>query len=91
MKPDFAKYTEASLHTRAIFACYDPDYESGSLDEAYLDVTAYCERMGMDGGQVCSSRPVMHQRIWSSGMRHGHLWGAGGWLVPCTWHGLHAA
>ena len=42
VKPNFQKYTRAAAATRAIFAQYDPDFEAGSLDEAYLDVTDYC-------------------------------------------------
>ena len=41
-KPNFAKYTKAAQAVREIIAVYDPDYESASLDEAYLDITAYC-------------------------------------------------
>lgn len=69
VKPNFAKYTEASRSTRAIFACYDPDYESASLDEAYLDVTAYCKRMGVRGDQVRSmtGQRVLHGAAWAEG------------------------
>ena len=49
VKPDFQKYTKASQATRAIFRDFDPDFEAGSLDEAYLDITAYCEQHGMTG------------------------------------------
>lgn len=49
VKPDFQKYTKASQATRAIFRDFDPDFEAGSLDEAYLDLTAYCEQHGMTG------------------------------------------
>lgn len=28
--------------TRQVFVAYDPEFEAGSLDEAYLDVTDYC-------------------------------------------------
>ena len=47
--PDFQKYTKASQATRNIFRDFDPDFEAGSLDEAYLDITAYCEQHGMTG------------------------------------------
>lgn len=60
VSPNFGKYTEASSHTRAIFACFDPDYESASLDEAYLDVTSYRERMGVSGAEV----GCMHAWVW---------------------------
>ncbi len=49
VKPDFQKYTTASKATRAIFRDFDPEFEAGSLDEAYLDITAYCEQHGMTG------------------------------------------
>ena len=49
VKPDFHKYTKASQATRAVFQDFDPDFEAGSLDEAYLDITAYCEQHGMTG------------------------------------------
>ena len=49
VKPDFQKYTKASQATRAILKDFDPDFEAGSLDEAYLDITAYCEQYGMTG------------------------------------------
>ncbi|KAA6417424.1 MAG: DNA polymerase kappa-like [Trebouxia sp. A1-2] len=52
VKPDFQKYTKASQATRAIFRDFDPDFEAGSLDEAYLDLTAYCEQHGMTGAEV---------------------------------------
>ena len=49
VKPDFQKYTKASQATRAVFRDFDPEFEAGSLDEAYLDLTAYCEQYGMTG------------------------------------------
>ena len=40
VRPDFAKYTEASRAIRAIFERYSPEIEPLSLDEAFIDVTA---------------------------------------------------
>lgn len=37
------KYRQAAASTRGIFAKYDPNFRSMSLDEGYLDVTAYVE------------------------------------------------
>ena len=51
VKPDFEKYTTASQATRSIFRIFDLDFEAGSLDEAYLDLTEYCKQHGMTG--VC--------------------------------------
>jgi DNA polymerase kappa len=52
VKPDFRKYEAASAATREVFKQYDPHFEAGSLDEAYLDVTDYCAAHGMTGEQV---------------------------------------
>ncbi|KAL3138793.1 hypothetical protein ABBQ32_005635 [Trebouxia sp. C0010 RCD-2024] len=62
VKPDFQKYTKASQATRAIFRDFDPDFEAGSLDEAYLDISAYCEQHGMTGAEVAEQ---MRYRVFS--------------------------
>ena len=49
VKPDFSKYSRAGQAVRAIFREFDADMESGSLDEAYLDITDYCQQHGMTG------------------------------------------
>ncbi|KAJ8602248.1 hypothetical protein CTAYLR_003626 [Chrysophaeum taylorii] len=41
VRPDFAKYEKAAATARDIFAEYDPDFRSYSLDEAYLDLTSH--------------------------------------------------
>ncbi|BDA41352.1 probable DNA polymerase IV at N-terminal half [Coccomyxa sp. Obi] len=46
VKPNFQKYTRAAAATRAIFAQYDPEFEAGSLDEAYLDLRGFCPGTG---------------------------------------------
>ena len=61
VKPDFQKYTKASQATRAIFRDFDPDFEAGSLDEAYLDITAYCEQHGMTGLYRIRSMTGLHR------------------------------
>lgn len=63
VKPDFQKYTKASQATRAIFRDFDPDFEAGSLDEAYLDITACCQQHGMTGkvtATQCNFHAVTH-------------------------------
>ncbi|KAI9825829.1 MAG: hypothetical protein M1832_000769 [Thelocarpon impressellum] len=40
---NFGKYTAKAKEVRAILAEYDPRFESGSIDEAYLNITKYCE------------------------------------------------
>lgn len=54
VSPDFEKYQKASMITRDVFQRYDPDFEAGSLDEAYLDVTEYCEIHKMIGEDVAA-------------------------------------
>lgn len=48
-KPDFSKYTKAAEGVRAVLRLFDPDFECASLDEAYLDVTDYCQAHDMTG------------------------------------------
>ena len=40
---NFEKYTAKAREVRAILAEYDPRFESSSIDEAYLNITEYCE------------------------------------------------
>ncbi|KAJ5557966.1 DNA-repair protein UmuC-like N-terminal [Penicillium sp. DV-2018c] len=40
---NYEKYTEKAKEIRAILAEYDPLFESASIDEAYLNITAYCD------------------------------------------------
>lgn len=39
----FDKYKSASEVARTVFRQFDPEFEAGSLDEAYLNVTEYCQ------------------------------------------------
>ncbi|OJD14073.1 hypothetical protein AJ78_05550 [Emergomyces pasteurianus Ep9510] len=39
---NYQKYTAKAEEIRAILACYDPLFQSASIDEAYLNITAYC-------------------------------------------------
>ncbi|KAF5827726.1 hypothetical protein DUNSADRAFT_170 [Dunaliella salina] len=54
VKPNFERYQAASEVTRAVFRRYDPHFEAGSLDEAFLDVTHFCRRTGVSGAQVAA-------------------------------------
>ena len=40
---NFEKYTAKAQEVREILADYDPRFESASIDEAYLNITQYCE------------------------------------------------
>ncbi|KAE8557509.1 hypothetical protein EYB25_002216 [Talaromyces marneffei] len=45
---NYEKYTAKAEEIRAIFVEYDPCFESASIDEAYLNITAYCDENDMD-------------------------------------------
>lgn len=45
---NFDKYTKKAQEVREVFAEYDPRFESASMDEAYLNITQYCEDHDID-------------------------------------------
>ena len=45
---NFEKYTAKAKEVRAVLEQYDPRFESASIDEAYLNITQYCEDHIMD-------------------------------------------
>ncbi|KAJ5175744.1 uncharacterized protein N7482_001621 [Penicillium canariense] len=45
---NYEKYTAKAKETRAIMAQYDPLFESASIDEAYLNITAFCAENQLD-------------------------------------------
>jgi DNA polymerase kappa len=45
---NFGKYTAKAEEVRQVLAKYDSNFESASIDEAYLNITAYCEEYNMD-------------------------------------------
>ncbi|KAJ5974970.1 hypothetical protein N7481_008677 [Penicillium waksmanii] len=45
---NYDKYTAKATEIRTILAQYDPLFESASCDEAYLNITAYCDENQMD-------------------------------------------
>lgn len=45
---NYEKYSAKAEEIRAIFVEYDPCFESASIDEAYLNITAYCDENNMD-------------------------------------------
>lgn len=61
VKPSFSKYVKVAAATRAILADYDPEFEAGSLDEAYLDVTDYCQ-MHSTTGECTAYKSRLHSR-----------------------------
>ena len=57
---NFEKYIAKANEVRAILAQYDPNYQSASLDEAYLNITSYCSDYDRDAWEVVEE---MRQRI----------------------------
>ncbi|PYH91210.1 DNA-directed polymerase kappa [Aspergillus ellipticus CBS 707.79] len=48
LSQNYEKYSAKAKEIRAIFAEYDPMFESASIDEAYLNLTAYCTENEVD-------------------------------------------
>lgn len=60
---NFDKYIKKAREVREVFVEYDERFESASLDEAYLNITAYCEEHGMDPEEaVQKMRREIHER-----------------------------
>ena len=45
---NFDKYTAKAQEVREIIVDYDPRFESASIDEAYINITEYCQKNDMD-------------------------------------------
>lgn len=62
LKPNFEKYTAKAREVRAVLAQYDARFESASIDEAYLNITEYCEEHDMDPADaVDQMRKEVHE------------------------------
>ena len=51
---NFEKYTAKALEVREVLAEYDPRFQSASMDEAYLNITQYCEDNDMNPDDAVS-------------------------------------
>ena len=51
---NFAKYNAKAKEVRTVLAEYDSSFESAGSDEAYLNITSYCEKVNMDPVDVVS-------------------------------------
>ncbi|KAK4555173.1 hypothetical protein LTR86_007939 [Recurvomyces mirabilis] len=49
---NFEKYTAKAKEVRAVLEQYDPRFESASIDEAYLNITQYCQDHDMEPEDV---------------------------------------
>ncbi|KAL9618201.1 MAG: hypothetical protein Q9160_007035 [Pyrenula sp. 1 TL-2023] len=60
---NFEKYTAKAKEVRAILADYDPRFESASIDEAYLNITNFCETNHIDPEDaVAQMRREVHEK-----------------------------
>ena len=60
---NFAKYTAKATEVRHVLADYDPNFESASIDEAYLNITKYCQDHDIDAGDaVAQLRAEVEQK-----------------------------
>lgn len=60
---NFDKYIKKAGEVREVFAEYDPRFEAASLDEAYMNITAYCEEHDMDPEEAVEKlRREVHER-----------------------------
>ncbi|KAF5000095.1 hypothetical protein FGRMN_2029 [Fusarium graminum] len=63
LKPNFQKYTAKANEVREVLVNYDPRFESASIDEAYLNITEYCQEHQMDPAEVVEQmRSEVHQK-----------------------------
>lgn len=60
---NFAKYSAKADEVREVLALYDPGFESASCDEAYLNLTQYCEDHNMTPEEAVSQlRAEVHEK-----------------------------
>ncbi|PVH94946.1 DNA polymerase kappa [Periconia macrospinosa] len=60
---NFAKYSAKAEEVRAVLAEYDPRFESASCDEAYLNLTQYCNDHSMNPEEAVQQlRAEVHER-----------------------------
>ncbi|KAM0418679.1 hypothetical protein ACHAPT_012376 [Fusarium lateritium] len=63
LKPNFEKYNAKAHEVREVLVNYDPRFESASIDEAYLNITEYCQEHQMDPAEVVQQmRSEVHQK-----------------------------
>jgi DNA polymerase kappa len=60
---NFEKYTGKAQEVRKILVEYDPRFESASIDEAYLNITNYCETHNIDPEEAIEQlRREVHEK-----------------------------
>ncbi len=60
---NFDKYTAKAQEVREIIVDYDPRFESASIDEAYLNITEYCQNNHIDPEEAVEQlRRQVHEK-----------------------------
>ena len=63
LRLNFDKYTAKAQEVREIIVDYDPRFESASIDEAYLNITEYCQKNDIDPEQAAEQlRREVHEK-----------------------------
>ncbi|KAI1309932.1 hypothetical protein F5Y03DRAFT_347892 [Xylaria venustula] len=63
IRPNFEKYTAKAHEVRDILANYDPRFESASIDEAYLNITDFCDQHNMTAEEAVQQlRDEVHDK-----------------------------
>ncbi|KAI1264877.1 hypothetical protein F5Y18DRAFT_69826 [Xylariaceae sp. FL1019] len=63
IKPNHQKYGAKAHEIRDILVDYDPNFESASIDEAYLNITEYCAEHSMTAEEaVQQMRDEIHEK-----------------------------
>ncbi|EOO02364.1 putative impb mucb samb family protein [Phaeoacremonium minimum UCRPA7] len=63
LRLNFDKYTAKAQEVREVLAEYDPRFESASIDEAYLNITEYCNEHNMEAADAVEQmRREIHEK-----------------------------
>ena len=63
ISPNFEKYSAKAKEIRAVLVNYDARFEAASVDEAYLNITQYCEEHSMSPEDVVQRlRAEVHEQ-----------------------------
>ncbi|KAG6027077.1 hypothetical protein E4U41_001060 [Claviceps citrina] len=61
--PNFHKYSSKAEEIRDILVYYDPQFETASIDEAYLNITEYCRKNSMEPAEAIEQmRREIHEK-----------------------------
>jgi len=80
---NFDAYRAASEQCKAVYRQFDPGVRAASLDEAYLDITEHCARLGIRAGRSASVDEASVAGS-GSGTGSGSSWVGQGSLEPVS-------